>query len=314
MRDLVVGVDAGGTRTRVLVASRRGDVLGRSDGGPGNPTAHGVPAALESVSTAIVKALGDADPGRVARVLVAVAGISGPGGPALADALIERLAGYGFRCPVQLRADIAAAYAGGTDADEGYVLVAGTGAVAGEVKAGELTRFVDGNGWLLGDDGGGFWIGRQAVRAVLAALDGSGEPTALVDQLARAWAIAPSRDAVLAAAYAEPPVHLSGLAPLVVAAHDHGDPVASRIVASAAEALTRALAALAPRPGRPLVLAGGVLTGDSPVAARVVEVVDARWSLAPLPARDTAAGAAWLALSQMTPTPPAGTHARLIDT
>ncbi|MFC9686140.1 hypothetical protein ACFTZL_41170, partial [Streptomyces sp. NPDC056948] len=44
---------------------------------------------------------------------------------------------------------------------------------------------VDGDGWLLGDDGSGFWIGRAAVRAALRMADGRGAPTVLAELVGR---------------------------------------------------------------------------------------------------------------------------------
>ena len=69
--------------------------------------------------------------------------------------------------------------ASGTSAPRGAVLIAGTGTIAAWIADGEVTHRIDGHGWLVGDDGSGFWLGRQAVRAVLAELDGRGEPTLL---------------------------------------------------------------------------------------------------------------------------------------
>ena len=51
-------------------------------------------------------------------------------------------------------------------------LIAGTAFVAARIRGGQLDRVVGGKGWLLGDAGGGFWIGHAVARAVVASLDG----------------------------------------------------------------------------------------------------------------------------------------------
>lgn len=63
------------------------------------------------------------------------------------------------------------------------MLVAGTGAIAAEVRDLRLDRVADGHGWLLGDAGSGFWLGREAVRGLLADLDAGRAPTPLGRQV-----------------------------------------------------------------------------------------------------------------------------------
>jgi N-acetylglucosamine kinase-like BadF-type ATPase len=174
-----------------------------------------------------------------------------------------------------------------------------------------LLRTVDGNGWLLGDDGGGFWLGRQAVRAVLAALEGHGTPTVLVDLVAAALGVPPRRDALHTAVYGQAPVRLARLAPVVTGAHRDGDQVATGILHAAAAALLETVAALTPVAGRPLVLAGGVLDSGGEVERIVREGAAARWSLRPTVGADPAAGAAWLALRALSPAAPALVRSRL---
>ncbi len=51
--------------------------------------------------------------------------------------------------------------------------------MAARIREGRLDRVAGGRGWLLGDAGGGFWIGHAVARAVVASLDGQGQGTAL---------------------------------------------------------------------------------------------------------------------------------------
>jgi N-acetylglucosamine kinase-like BadF-type ATPase len=167
--------------------------------------------------------------------------------------------------------EIALASAPGAPAD-GLVLIAGTGAVAARVGGGRRVAVADGHGWLLGDDGSGFWLGRQAVRAALAALDGRGRGTALLDAVLAHYGLprdgAAAQDVaegVVLAAYARPPVELARLSPAVVAAAEGGDAVARGLLDGAAGLLARAVRALRPRAGEPLVLSGGLLGPGGPL-------------------------------------------------
>ncbi|WP_416968844.1 BadF/BadG/BcrA/BcrD ATPase family protein [Streptomyces sp. 4F14] len=103
-------------------------------------------------------------------------------------ALTEALGRLGIPVPpISIHSDIEAAFAGapGHPAD-GLALIAGTGSVAARVRDRVLVATSGGDGWLLGDDGSGFWIGRRAVRAALRAADGRGCPTSLVAAVGRA--------------------------------------------------------------------------------------------------------------------------------
>ncbi len=61
--------------------------------------------------------------------------------------------------------DAETAFASATAEPDGTVLVAGTGSIAGRIRDRRMTTTTGGYGWLLGDEGSAFWLGRQAVRA-----------------------------------------------------------------------------------------------------------------------------------------------------
>jgi glucosamine kinase len=179
-----------------------------------------------------------------------------------------------------------------------------------------LARTADGHGWLLGDDGSGFWLGREAVRAALHTLDAGEPPGRLVGSVLRELDAdgpdetpsAPARrgtdrrDRVIEAVHSRPGVELSALAPLVSAAYRDGDPQARSIVDRAAAALLATLGRIRdPAETTPIVLAGS-LTGDtSPVGSTLRRMLPARFAGMVRPARSGVAGAAWLALGSLDP-------------
>ena len=193
--ELVVGLDAGGTRTRVVlaVAAADGRLLGEGAAGPGNALTVPVPQLTEHLAEAVAEAV----PERLRKSVVAVVGgFAGataaspddPGHVNARTALTAALRRLGVPAgPVGVCSDIEAAFAAapGTPAD-GLALVAGTGAVAMRITGRHGTATVDGDGWLLGDDGSGFWIGRAAVRAALRTADGRGPTTVLARTVGRA--------------------------------------------------------------------------------------------------------------------------------
>ena len=313
----VLGGDLGGTSTRILVVGADGTEHGRGVTGGGNPTTDPAGAA-DALGAALRAALAGLDPARVQAAVLGVAGGSALRTPAVASHFGAVWAAAGLGCDPGFVPDLEVAFASGTPQPDGSVLVAGTGAAAGSVAGRRLTRTADGHGWLLGDDGSGFWLGREAVRAALRTLDAGTRPGPLVDSVLRELgAAAPEaarqRDRVIQVVNSRPGVQLSALAPLVTAAYRAGDPQAVSIVERAAAALAATLGLIRdPAESTPDVLAGSLAVDQSPVGAVLRALLSARWAGVVLPARTGVGGAAWLALAALDPalaTPE--THARL---
>ncbi|MFD9188665.1 N-acetylglucosamine kinase [Streptomyces phaeochromogenes] len=196
-RDLVVGLDAGGTRTRAVLASAvDGRVLGQGVSGPGNALTVPVPLLTEHLAEAVARAVPEPDRARVVAVAGGFAGAAEtapdePGRLNALAALTAALRRLGIAADsVGVSSDIEAAFASAPGAPaDGLALVAGTGAVAMRIIDRRCAVTVGGDGWLLGDDGGGFWIGRSAVRAALRMADGRGSPTTLADAVGRALGV-----------------------------------------------------------------------------------------------------------------------------
>ena len=303
---LVIGLDVGGTSTRAAVAALTGQRLGTGRAGGGNPTSHGAEAAAEQLRTALRDALAGLDPRRVRAGVIGLAGAGRLLADPLGRAAFDRAwRDVGLGCAYQVTGDALVAYASGTSAPEGNILIAGTGAIAAQVRRLTLGRVADGHGWLLGDAGSGFWLGREAVRSTLAELDRQRDPGALgrmvlTELLGSTDVAARARDTVDALVQAvtrQPPVALATVAPLVVQAHAQGDPTAGALIAEAARRLVASLARIRATDERsPVVLGGGLLTADTGLSRAVRAEVTGRWPQAPLhTAADGALAAAWLA-------------------
>jgi len=117
-----------------------------------------------------------AAPDGAERVLV---GTTGLGVEDTAAALLAALRDHGTTS-VFLAHDSVTSYLGALGDRSGCVVAAGTGVVTLAAGATKAVR-VDGWGWILGDAGSGFWIGRRAIDMALRAYDGRGPATALLD-------------------------------------------------------------------------------------------------------------------------------------
>jgi glucosamine kinase len=314
---LALGGDLGGTSTRILVVGTDGRECGRGTAGAGNPISHPAGAA-EALGEALRVALTGIDPGLVKASVIGVAGGSALHNPAVATRFGQVWADAGLTCDPGYAPDLEVAFAAGTPEPDGSVLVSGTGATAGAVIGHQLARTADGHGWLLGDDGSGFWLGREAVRATLHTLDAGEPPGRLVGSVLRALDAdgtgdkvrsAPARrgddrrrDRVIQAVNSRPGVELSALAPLVSAAYRDGDPQARSIVERAAAALLATLGRIRDQAETtPIVLAGSLTSDMSPVGSTLRRLLPARFAGLVRPARSGVGGAAWLALAALDP-------------
>lgn len=302
--ELFLGVDAGGTSTRVAVADQRGAVVGRGSAGGGNPTTRGLTAAVASLDEAIRQALRGLDARDVRAAAVGMAGL-GENHHAFSD--LWRA--VGLTVTPQMVGDVDVAFAAGTSAPDGTVLISGTGALAATVVGHTAVDVADGLGWLVGDEGSAFWLGREGLKAVLEELRRpGGEISSLASavsarMLGARQATPELFEPLLAEAYAAPPLSLADLAPLVTAAAAEC-PAAAAIVGRAADALVATVARIrAADSTAPVVLAGSVLTAHSPVRSAVCERIRLRWAVEPAVAGDTAAAAAWLAARVPSPDP-----------
>ena len=196
-------------------------------------------------------------PERGTRPSAADALVPAPGAPAGAAAAAA--SGTASR-PAVSPAAATTAWLGAFLGRPGIAVIAGTGSVAVGGSSGALER-VGGHGYLVGDEGSGYWMGKMALRAALAAAEGSGSPTRLGDALTEAAGA--SLDELVLRVQRSPRDRtvLTGLAPVVgrCAGQPDQDPVAVSIVAEAAAALAGLAGALRRRLGElPVAGVGGV--------------------------------------------------------
>lgn len=316
----LVGIDAGGTSTRAVLADLRGQCSGYGVGGRGNPVSAGPERAADGVMDAIGAALSGT--GRtlaeVSVVVAAMAGMRASGGTAW---LMDRLVAAGFDGRLVFESDLLATYFSGTASRFGYALVSGTGACVIRVRDGRIDRTGDGLGWLLGDRGSGFWIGHSIARAVVQDLDGTGPGTALTERVLEHYSLARTRgredgrrrelEELVSVLYARPPIELAVLVPY---AFQDDDAVSHAILTAAGEHLADTLSASLQGPG-PLVIGGSVLARSGPVRdAFLHRLGDAADRLRVHPVRDGAVGAAVLALRAAGRAPDEEVLRRLTET
>jgi glucosamine kinase len=315
--DRVLGIDLGGTQCRALLADTEGARHGTGHARGGNPGTDPA-AALAGVACAVAAALKGTPPSTVRRVVLGAAGYAAVVRPPIAQALAGVWASAGLRCPVRVRPDCEVAFAAGTTAPNGIVLVAGTGSMAARIANRSIASRAGGHGWVLGDEGSGFWLGREAVRATLRGLEVGRPVSGMVCQVLSAvlGCVPPNVDplrtigAITTWVHHRAPAGLAALAPLVCAAARVGDAEAGALLDQAAGLLVDLAMALW-RTGEPVVLAGGLLTAG-PLGPLVSDRLRAAGASVHR-SGDPAAGAAWLATLDIWASDPATTYIRLMS-
>jgi N-acetylglucosamine kinase-like BadF-type ATPase len=274
---LVVGIDGGGTRTRVRLANTRGEVLGVGEAGPSNPHANGMDAAQQEILAAIGRAFDDAG---IVRQIVAAACL-GIGGVDRADerTQFEGWAKQHIAPRVAAMNDGEIVMAAASAASWGIALIAGTGSICwGKTRAGKIAR-AGGWGYLLGDEGSGYDLGREALRAATQAADGRGAGRALLDAILGYWKLNDPKELIGKVYQAgSKPADIAQLAPLVIHLAEEGDALAQALVDNAVKALATAVAAVThalafQEPAIPLALTGGLLLESEFFRARLLALL-----------------------------------------
>lgn len=239
----VVGVDGGGTKTEAVIMDANQQVIGEGLAGPSNPLRVGIAGAAASIREAIDNACASAKIRR-GDLVAAQIGLAGARRRELRERMRETLTPLDIG-EIEVVTDANIALYGATGGAPGLVVIAGTGSICCGINA-RRKRFCAG-GWgpIAGDEGGGAWLARRALRAVAHAFDGRGPQTALTD-LACAYFHVTSPDDLTTAIYAPTITNerLAGFGRDVVNAAKDADQVALQIVADGGTELGRAAVAV----------------------------------------------------------------------
>lgn len=270
---LVVGVDGGGSRTRVVLADAHGNVLARTEGGASALTPGEESAAADVIRALIGDVLAMAERTET-RPAVCVVGVAGAGQERAAQALWSALASRRVADDVSVQADATIAMDDAFGDSAGVLLIAGTGSVAfSRAPDGRLERC---GGWgpNIGDEGSAAWLGQRALGVITAAQDGREPETALAGAILTAIELE-SLDELIPWAAEANRTALAALAPVVLQTAVAGDLRANALVSLCVEELVLHVRTLArrcfmdERAAVPVALSGGLLTKGSLVRKRL---------------------------------------------
>lgn len=247
MTEYYLGIDGGGTKTRATIIDSNGAIVGHGVGASSNVNNLGKGKATLHVKETVALAAAQAGIDRHSFKAVFL-GIAGVVSDSDRNDIFEiatqlNLASAG---KIGIDHDARIALAGGLAGQPGIVQIVGTGTSCFGINAQNERWLAGGWGYLVTDEGGGYWLGLQAIKAAAAHADGRGEPTMLTEMVREALELNAMRE-VMNRLYTQ---HLSvteiaALSRLVIAAAQNGDNVTIDIIARGMEEVARCVVAVA---------------------------------------------------------------------
>jgi glucosamine kinase len=290
----LVGVDGGGTGTRVVLADAGGAELARATSGPSG-LALGVERAWQAIETACSRAFRTAGVPfhwESCALGCGLAGVNHAGWLAEFFAMAPQLGA------LAVQSDATTTLLGAHGGEPGVIVALGTGSIAAVLEANGEVRIAGGYGFPSGDEASGAWLGLRAVVHLQQVLDGRAPPdewsAALLDRTG-----ASGRDGLVVWLSASNQTAYATLAPTIFEHRRH--PVAARLLHEAGVEIERMVNALDPGGALPVALCGGLAGPLEPFVPATLQ------TKLRAPLADSAAGALQLARRASTGGP---AHAR----
>lgn len=237
MNRYVIGVDGGGTKTEFVIIDYSGNVIGRAKGDSTNYQAVGGKKLKEELVKGFNSIMNTTNvaSNKIEHIFL---GLAGAGRESDRKEITALFGDTEFDKKITVDSDAMVALAGAFGTSPGIIIISGTGAICfGKNSEGRIFR-AGGWGYLLGDEGSGHFIGREAIIAALKDLDGRGEKTKLRDRIENHFNLK-SIDQIIPHIYQNriDRVAIADLAPIVFELTNQGDSVAEEIIRRAGKEL-----------------------------------------------------------------------------
>jgi glucosamine kinase len=222
--EYIIGIDGGGSHCRAVLQNSNGKLVGEGVSGASNIMSD-PHQTLQSIVSACEAAIADANLSVSLSELVVMAGLAG--------ANIPKAKTYFLSLPmpfkrIHVMSDLHAACFGAHEGANGGLIICGTGSAATCHRDGTF-KDIGGYGLSLGDNGSAAWLGLQAVKNTLLAMDGVHQESTLAKRVVEQLQARTASDIVtITSSYK--PSHYGELAPLVTACYEAGCETATEII------------------------------------------------------------------------------------
>ncbi|SFJ69476.1 N-acetylglucosamine kinase [Thermoflavimicrobium dichotomicum] len=276
LRIPLLAVDGGGTKSLAIFMNMEEQILGQGQAGSCNYQGVGKHTAAKSLISCLKEAIADFErkqkPESFSSIEVecAVFGMAGLDTKQDRQVILEMIREVLQEVQIHPRHlwvenDGFATLLGETEGKPGILIIAGTGSIVYGVNEEGIYARTSGWGHRIGDEGSGYWIGKQAVTAILRAEDGRGKKTRLGDWIFPHIGATSGEELVNWVYGPQYSIEkMAELAPFVYQAYQAGDEVAQEILQKASEELFIAARAvihqlqLVEKPFQ-IILQGGIL-------------------------------------------------------
>ena len=263
----VFGVDGGASSSRALLLTLTGQVVYSAKGPGVNYHEIGASKASATLSKLLQEALqaARARPDECRGVCLGLAGVGRDQDRAILLPVFDNLFG---KDKYELMSDAEIALVSGTLSESGIIVLAGTGSMIFGRTENRREGRIGGYGPLLSDEGSGYRIAVEALRAILRSFDGREIPTSLTKMVLDQCKLKSIDDLVDWANSSSPSREkIAAIAPLVVRAANEDDPVADAIIHREADSLAIGVEVLHKKLGLDdrfdVVLSGGLFSAAS---------------------------------------------------
>lgn len=236
----VIGIDGGATKTTAVLADLNRNILAERSSGPANFLIIGTDKVAKTISDLILDLCNDAEV-NIQNIEIVCMGLTGAGREEDAEKIKNAVLDYwhnNYSSKIKnliVTSDARIALEGAFSGRPGIILIAGTGSIIfGKDRSGTLYR-VGGFGRYIGDEGGGYSIGRLGLQAVAKYFDGRGPETKLLQILQEKFGINSPED-LINKVYNEN-IDFASLAPFVIQCAEEGDEPCREILRKEAEEL-----------------------------------------------------------------------------
>lgn len=299
----LIGIDGGGTNSRLLASGSNGEILGHCVGKSTNVESNSVQCVLANLKEIIDQFLKESGCSLqdCQGVCLGTAGVDTEKSLLEVNEIVKQLH---FPCRTLVVNDAEIALAAETKGEPGVLLISGTGSIGYAVNREGQDCRVGGYGYLVGDEGSAYWVSRKAIQNILREFDRTGEKTDMFERICAVLGIS-EMDQLVDFVYQSNKAEVARLALCVVYAFEEGDHMAEQIMRSAARHLSAMALALGHRlqmdgEAYPLVFSGSMLTRTPWLMEEVTREVNRKfplWQPAPL-SRGAEWGAVYLAAKQ----------------
>lgn len=265
----VIGIDGGATKTTAVLADLKRNIIAERTSGPANFLIIGTDKVAKTISDLILDLCNDAEI-NIQNIEVVCMGLTGAGREDDAQKIKNAVLEYwqkNYSSQIKnliVTSDARIALEGAFSGRPGIILIAGTGSIIfGKDRTGQLYR-VGGFGRYIGDEGGGYSIGRLGLQAVAKSLDGRGPETKLLNILRENFGINSAED-LINKVYKEN-LDFASIAPYVIQCAEEGDEACREILRKEAEELVLHIKAIKDKiKVRTVYISflGGLLSGEN---------------------------------------------------